>query len=97
MMWLLVDQIEEPAVLLSPLGEFVVSTAELFTDCFDAEYRALHVRVVEPRPEARCDVEGVIAVLRLDEDVGVDEVHHTAPTFSASPSKVECFTVPSSR
>jgi len=62
-----------------------------------AGYRALSVCLVEPFPEAGRDVKGVVAVLCLDEDVGVYEVFHASPALSASPSKVECLTVPSSR
>ena len=60
-----------------------------------AEYRALSVCLVEPFPEAGSDVKGVVAVFRLDEDIGVYEVFHASPALSASPSKVECLTVPS--
>ena len=49
-----------------------------------AGYRALSVCLVEPFPEAGRDVKGVVAVLCLDEDVGVYEVFHASPALSAS-------------
>ena len=84
-------------MFLRPFSELIVPATEFLADLLNAEHRALSVRLAEPFPEAGSDVKGVVAVLRLDEDVGVYEVLHASPALSASPSKVECLTVPNNR
>lgn len=92
----LIDGPEELAVGTCPLGQLVIAPQEFLTHGIDAARGTLPVCPVEPRPEPWRDVEGVVPVLRLDQNVRVHEVHHGAPSWSASPSNVLCFVVPSS-
>lgn len=82
---------------LRPLSELVVSPKQFFLDLLDTEHAPRTMSPLQPLPEAGSDIECVVPVLRLDQDVGIDEVHHAALTFSVSPSKVECLLAPSSR
>ena len=92
----LIDRQEEVSTTSSPFRELIIALHELITDGVDADQPPYPVALLEPRPEPGCNVERAVPVLRLDQDVRVDEMHQRVPTRSASASNVLCFFVPSS-
>ena len=77
-------------------GEVVSASDQLVADLLDAQYGAIVAPCVNPVPEGRAEVEAVVEILRLDEDVRVEQVgHQVTPRRSASSWKVESFLKPS--
>ena len=67
-----------------PLAEFVIALGDLGLDLFNTGQRTLAVVAVEPLPESRRQVESVVAVLRFDKDIAVDDVHQAISNRSAN-------------
>lgn len=78
-----IDFAEEILMLTSPVSKFIISHGELFEDSIDTAGTAFLVHQLEPIPEAWSGLERIVTVLRLDQDVGIKEVHHAAPSSSA--------------
>ena len=76
-----------------PLSEFVIASEKFVSDRFNTSRKPIVVRAVKPRPESRRDVERVVAVLRFDEHIGVEQIHHATPSSAARFWKVSCFFV----
>lgn len=70
-------------MLLYPFAEFVVPLDDLGLDLLNTRQCAFMVMQIEPLLESRCQVESVVAVLRFDEDIAVDDVHQTISNPSA--------------
>lgn len=66
-----------------PFAELVIAHGDLGLNLFDTGQHPLAVVTVEPLPESRCQVEGIVAVLRFDEDIAVDDVHQAISNRSA--------------
>ncbi len=92
----LIKRPEESRVSLRPIGEFVCSGEEFLLYRIDRAGQGVRMRMIQLVPEAGGDVKGVVTILRLDQHVGVDEVHQATPSCSASPMRVSCFLVPRS-
>jgi hypothetical protein len=61
---------------LGPFGELVVSADQLITNLLDAEDQPRLVVHIQPIPKSWTKVEAIVQVLRLDEDVGIEQVWH---------------------
>lgn len=70
-------------MLLCPFAELVIPPDDLGLDLLNTRQRAFMVMQVELLPESRRQVESVVAVLRFDEDIGVDDVHQAFSNCSA--------------
>ncbi len=88
---------EEVAMpLLRPLGEFIVASEQLISDLLYRVDLAIGVCLIYPFPECRTEVETVVEILRLDEDVRVEQVwDQITPSLAASSLKVDTFLKPS--
>src|SRR5699024_12114127 len=81
----LIQGLEEISMSSRPVAEFVRSSEEFLLHRIGRAGQGVRVYVIRPVPEAGRDVEGVAAILRFDQNVGVDEVHQATPSCSASP------------
>lgn len=90
---------EEPFIAPGGPGlEVIIVAGEFIADLFDAEDPAVLVGADEPVPERGAEVEAVVSILRLDEDIRIDQVRHQAtPNCAASVSKTGRLAVPSMR
>ena len=91
---------EKPAAARSgPCREVVFQRLYFVAHLLDAEHVAGVVLSDQPLPKSRAEVQSVVQVLRLDENVGVQQVSHQNPTprFSASSRNVAILRKPSSR
>ena len=70
-------------MLLCPFAELVIPLDDRGLDLLNTRQRAFMVMQVEPLSESRCQVEGIVAVLRFDEDIAVDDVHQAISNRSA--------------
>src|SRR5690606_7367062 len=63
-------------IVLRPQDEVfgLATRKQLALDAVDAVETTIEVATGDALPESRADVEGVVAVLRGDEDVGIDDV-----------------------
>src|SRR5215475_13823738 len=80
-----------------PVGKFVATGKHLVGHPLHGVDASGSVLLLNPGPEGRDDVEPVKSILCIDEDVGVDQVHHATPSRCPSSWKVEYFLKPSSR
>lgn len=90
----LVQRPEESRVGFRPVSKFIRSGDEFLFHRVDRTGQRTLVCMFKPAPEAGSDVEGVVTILRLDQNVCVDEVYQATPNCSASPMRVLCFLVP---
>ena len=87
---------KKPRPLPGPFGKFVVNRLDFITYSLDAEDPARSSLPIKPVPECGAELESVVEVLRLDEDVGVEQVRrHTTPSLSQSSLNVAFFLKPS--
>ena len=88
---------EEIGMLLCSFAELVTPLDDLGLDFLNTRQRAFMVMQVEPLPESRCQVEGIVAVLRFDEDIAVDDVHQAISKRSAKLRMMSGLRVPMRR
>jgi hypothetical protein len=90
----LVQGPEEFRVSFRPVSELIRTSDEFILHRGERTGQGVLVRMFQPAPEAGGDVEGVVTILRLDQNICVDEVNQATPNCSASPTRVLCFLVP---
>lgn len=70
---LLSDRAEEAPMLSCPPFKLVVPVDDLIEDRIDTAHRSVFIHALEPVPEPWSKIECVVAILRLNQDVGINE------------------------
>lgn len=85
-------------MVFRPCAEVVLYRFKLFLHIVNAANNPSFVLIDYPVPEAGHEVKSVVPVLRINKDVGVEDIHaYIAPTCSPSWTNVSCFRAPTSR
>jgi hypothetical protein len=84
-------------VLTGPFRESVLACRQLIPNALDAEHGPVRISLLDPVPERGTEVEPVVKVLRLDEDVRIEQVGHYAIACMDLPNSwnVSTFEMPS--
>ncbi len=69
-----------------PVGQFIGAGGDFVGYLVDAEHTTRGIIVDQPVPESGAEVQTVVQVLRLDENIGIEQVGHSMTPSSRAAS-----------